>query len=176
MKPRIERLVIWIMAETLFVFGAIVWLTSLRHVEVLSRPDGIFQAPNRVVFRVIGTLAILASGYLLSSRKKRGPMTLAGWAALNVLVYSVGLRWQGQANLLNYVGNMNNLPVSPAFLAVAIYAAMGFVVGGSGWWLICEGLANRRSARSNSAFGSPDKLESLWNIGTEKTKAEGGGA
>lgn len=172
MNQRIERLVIWIMAEILFVFGAIVWLTSLRHVAVLGRPEELFHMSNRAVFRIMGTVALLASGYLLVSRNKRGAMALAAWAAIDILLYSVGLRWQGQASLLNYVGNMNNLPVSPAFLARVIYAAMGVVVGGSGWWLLCEWLANRRVARSKSTQDT-GKLETSWEIGPGKPKTEG---
>ena len=173
MNRRIESLFIWITAEILFVLGAVVWLTSLRHMAVLDRPDGIFHAPNRTVFRVIGTVALLASAHLLISRNKRGAIPLAGWIALNILVYSLGLRWQEQANLLNYLGNINDLPISPAFIAVVIYVAMGFVVGGSGWWLVWEWLADRRSARSNRPLNTTGNPDRSWDLGPEKMKAPG---
>jgi hypothetical protein len=176
MNRRTEHLFIWITAEILFVLGAVVWLTSFRHAAVLSRTDELFHLANRAVFRVIGTLALLASAYLLISRNKRQTIPLAAWLALSILLYSLRFRWQEQANLLNYLGNMNNLPISPAFVAWVIYVALGFVIGGGGWWLIGEWLASRKSARSNKPISTPGKLEKPWDLGPEKTKEGEAGA
>jgi hypothetical protein len=169
MHRKFERLFVWTAAEVLFVAGLIIWLTSLKHVLVLDHPDPIFPVANRTMFRLIGSLALLSAGYALTSRNRGRTVLLIGWEATTVLSYLLGLVWMGEANLLSYIGNMDDLPIAPDFLGPLIFVILGCMVGGSGCLLFWEWEAGRKLARGNA----PDELRTSWKIEPGKTKGEG---
>lgn len=173
MNRRFERLFIWTAAEFLFVAGVIIWLSSMKHVVVLDRPDPIIYMSNRAIFRTIGSLALLCSAYALICRNRTQAAVFIGGGAEIVLSYLLSLLWMREANLLSYIGNLNGVPISPRFLGPAMFVVLGCMAGGSGLILFFEWLISRKIAQGNSTLEVVDNQRLAWSTKAEDAATAG---
>jgi hypothetical protein len=115
-------------AVMLFVVAAVVFWAGFGAQSALELPDPLLRLSVRNVFRLVGTMALGTSGFLLWSRNTELRWRVLAWLSLVLLVYHLGLRWFGGANLFACVGNLGiGVPISPRYLHGSLSTALALL-------------------------------------------------
>lgn len=103
----------------LFVFGAMVVWTTFGAGPILSGPDPVFSISSAFVLYGISGGSFAVSAFLLLAEPKHitVKLYLLAWFSFTLIVYQLGAVWDGGANFLGCLGNLNDkIPVPPKVL------------------------------------------------------------
>jgi glucose dehydrogenase len=153
MNKKIQDGFIYSVAVILFVTAAAKIFSAAGTAEVLSYPDPLVHLPNRQVFYMMGGMELIISAFLLMKTEgQRIKLALIAWLATVFLAYRAGLWWQGDPNLCDCLGNLNEkLPISPRTTNCVMLAVLAWLLAGSYLLLIVEPLWSRLASRARPA-------------------------
>jgi len=151
MIRKIENYFIWLAAVLLFIMAAAELSSAFNNEQFLDQPDPFLFISSRYILILTGFIELLLSAFLLMAKNRSLKLGLLAWFATNLLVYRIGLQWQGAPNYSDCLGNFNDwLPIPPRILHVIMVGILIFWLTGSYGCLIFNWLTNRKSVETKS--------------------------
>jgi len=138
----------------LAAFAAALFLGNIACAELVAPRDPLFALRTSTLFWILGTEATalaLACAYLRPTRLKLG---LVLWFAATLLIYRLGLQWQGVHNLCGYTASLaHTFGLSSGFATILLNLLFSYLFTGSAALLLWDCLTGPEEVQLNATCG-----------------------
>jgi hypothetical protein len=108
--------------------------------------DPLLPFSNRHVFVLAGAMELGLSIFLCVGSERGTKTACIVWLASIYLIYRLGLWWAGLPSLCHCLGNLNDrFPISPLALDRIAWVLLGWLLVGSGGFLIYQWIRKRKT-------------------------------
>ena len=90
----------------LAAFAAALFLCNIAHAELVAPREPLFALPTSTLFWILGTEATALAFACVFMRPSRLKLGLVLWFAATVVIYRLGLHWQGVHSLSGYIASL----------------------------------------------------------------------
>jgi DNA-directed RNA polymerase subunit RPC12/RpoP len=136
----------------LAAFAAALFLSNIAHAKLVAPREPLFALQTSTLFWILGMEAMagaLACVYMRPSRFKLGVVL---WFAATVVIYRLGLQWQGIHSLCGYIASLaNTFGLSSGFAIILLNLLFSYLFTGSAALLLWDCLARPEEVQLKAA-------------------------
>jgi hypothetical protein len=159
-------------ALLLAIAGCLFLVNWTSPAELILPHDPVCALPVRLLFWIVGGLALAGALFCLLDDQPTRQMLLVAWLATNFLVYQVGAGFLGVHSLAGYLGGFTRtFGISAQAASILAILAVGYLLAGSYgsllWWWRCRKLDENYFKMSCPACGTHIKF-ARENLGQDR--------
>ena len=133
-------------------FAAALFLCNLAHAKLVAPRDPLFELRTSTLFWILGTGATAVTFACIYMRPSRFKLGIVLWFATTVVIYRLGLQWQGVHNLCRYIAGLaHTFGLSSGFAIILLNFLFSYLLTGSAALLLWGCLARPEEAQLKGA-------------------------
>jgi DNA-directed RNA polymerase subunit RPC12/RpoP len=126
----------------LAAFAAALFLCNIAHAELVAPRDPLFALRTSALFWILGMEAMAVALACVYVRPSRFKLVLVLWFAATLVIYRLGLQWQGVHNLWGYTGSLaHTFGLSNGLAIILLNLLFAYLFTGSAALLLWDCLA-----------------------------------